>query len=168
MQGIGQFQQTNAQASSQAASVYASAAAFEANARIAQMNAASALEAGEASKDRRERIGRSNLAGKATSYLKAGISLAGSPLAVLGEEAAQEALAAQDILFDAQVKANQFENQAKLSQFNAAQARHKAASIEAAGSSRAGSSLLGSLSSTFRSFSQSRGGGGGSSSGGSK
>ena len=139
---LGQFQQISAQ--SQAAD--AQAAAYSANARIAQMNAASALKAGEQSKERRERLAKANLAGVATSYLNSGVSLAGSPLAVLGDRAAEEALAAEDLLYDAKVQANQFNNEAKLQQFHASQASSKSSQIFSQGLTRTGMSLLGSLS----------------------
>lgn len=136
---FGSYQQGQAQA----ASFESQAAAYQANARIAQMNATAALDAGQQSKERRERLGRAKLGSTATKYLKSGVTLVGSPLAVLGEEAAQEALAAEDELYEGKIKANQYENQAKMHQFNAARAQSQADYA----SSSAGSSLFSSISS---------------------
>jgi hypothetical protein len=122
----------------------AQSAAFQANAMIAQQNAVAALEQGEAAKRRQERIGKARLASSAVKFLKGGVVLAGSPLAVLGDEAINEALAAEDFLFEGQIKANQERNQARLQGFFAQQAQQKAANIRSDADFRAGTTLLGS------------------------
>lgn len=146
LQGIGQYQQVEARS----AQADAQAAAFEANARIAEMNAAAAIQSGEAAKERRERVGKARLASKATGYLKSGVVLSGSPLAVLGDEALNEALAAEDELFEAKLKATQYRNQAQLQRFYSEGARNKASRIESQGGFRVGTTLLGSAIRTFR------------------
>jgi len=143
-QAIGQQQQ----ASAQAASIQAQAAGYQANARIAQMNAQAALDAGAENKERRERLSRANLASNAVQYLSSGVVLGGSPLAVLGEQAAQEALAAEDELYDQEIRANQFQNEATLQNFYAAQAEAKADAVSSSGGGfgAIGQSLLGAFS----------------------
>ena len=129
---FGAFQQGNAQAD-----------AFEYNAQVADMNASAALQAGEENKRRRERIAKSNLATQSTKYLASGVVLSGSPLAVLGESAAEEALAAEDILHAAQVDATNFRNKAQIQRFYADGASSKATSNLFGGIASVGTSLLG-------------------------
>jgi len=143
--GISKFMGQMNQASAQSAGFEAQAAAHEANARISQINAQAALDAGQESKERRERLARAKLGSSATKFLKSGVVLEGSPLAVLGEEAAQEALAAADELHEGRVKATQFQNQATLSRYNAQLARFRGESLESAAQAKAGASLLGGL-----------------------
>lgn len=140
LQASGQREASEAQARS----AEAQASAFRANAVIAQQNAAAALQAGEVAKSRQERIGKARLASKATRFLKAGVVLTGSPLAVLGEEALNEALQAADVSLEAQIKQNQFQNQAKLQTFFSDQATSKAGLIRDQADTRVGTSLLGS------------------------
>lgn len=150
---VGSFMQSRsiqAQYDAQAAQVMAQSAAYDANARIAEQNAQAALAAGEAAKKRQERIGKARQADRAVSYLKSGVALVGSPLAVLGDSAVQEALEAEDLLYEKQIQANQEMNQAKMQRFYSDQAKTKAQSIRDTGSSRVGASLLGSALRTFK------------------
>lgn len=140
MQAQGQRQAAEAQARA----MEAQAAAYNANAIIAEQNAASALRQGEASKSRQERIGKARLASSAVKYLKGGVVLAGSPLAVLGEEAINEALTAEDLLYESQIKATQHRNEAKMQRFYQQQSNMKAQNIREQADYRYGTSLLGS------------------------
>jgi len=150
---IGGFMQAAGQGLSGQAlqrSAEAQSASFAANARIAEMNAISALETGEAAKRRRQRIGKARLASSATKFLKGGVVLSGSPLAVLGDEAVNEALAAEDFLHEGKIKANQARNQASLQRFYSEQASQKASRISSDTSFRVGSTLLGTGIKAFR------------------
>ena len=140
LQAIGQRQASEASARA----VQAQSMAFEANARIFEMNAAASLASAEVAKSRRERIGKARLASSAVKFLKGGVTLSGSPLAVLGEEAINEALAAEDLLFEGEIRATQQRNQASLQRFFAGQANQKASAISSDGFFRAGTTLLGS------------------------
>ena len=130
-------------ADAQARASEAQAAAFQANAAISQQNAAAASRAAEISKSRQERIGKARLASRSTQFLKGGVALSGSPLAVLGEEAVNEALAAEDAAFEQRTRAVQQQNQATLQRFFAGQALSKASGIREEGRFRSGSTLLG-------------------------
>ena len=101
-------------------------------------------------KRRRARIGKARLASKAVGFLKGGVTLEGSPLAVLGEEAINEALEAEDLLFEGQIKASQQRNQAALQRFHGQQATAKASAFRSQADTRAGTSLLGSALRIFR------------------
>lgn len=138
---LGQIQQGFAQSSAEDAR----AAAYERNAQIADMNAQAALAAGQEAKRREERRGRLRTSGAAAKFLKSGVSLEGSPLMVLGEEAEQSALAAADLLHEQQVRANAFRNQAQQNRYTAKQVKDRSSDRLFGTFSKAGQTLLGGL-----------------------
>ena len=136
---LGQVQQGFAQSSADDAR----AEAYERNAQIADMNASAALAAGQEAKRREERRGRLRTSRVASKFLKSGVSLEGSPLMVLGEEAEQSALAAADALHEQKVRANAFSNQAQQQRRTAGQVKSRSSDRLFGTFSKAGQTLLG-------------------------
>ena len=123
----------------------ASAAAHEANANIAGSNAQASITSGETARARQEQIGRTRIEAKTSSFLSSGVTLSGSALDVIGQEAVQEALITDDVFFQKEVQAFQFENEANLQRFYAGQSQQQSARVLAAGRSAASDIQTGGL-----------------------
>lgn len=144
--GLGQMRQADAQA----AAAESRARAYEYNAAIAEQNVQLATSQAAESRRRQERISKARLASKSTGFLKSGVALSGSPLAVLGEEALQEALAAEDITYEGQLRAASAQNQANTQRFYADQTRQQSSYRQSESNFKLGTSLLGSATRIFR------------------
>lgn len=130
-QQANQIRMQAAQAQSQAQAAQAQAQAYRVNAEIARANAARAIEAGEEAKSRRERIAKANLAETATKFLKGGVTFSGSPLAILGEQAANEQVEAEDLLYSKRIDAANYINESNLQDYYGKLSESKASSYEA-------------------------------------
>jgi hypothetical protein len=96
---------------------------LEFDAAIANANAASELSRAEQEKKREERRNRASEAALRVKLLQGGILLEGSPLLVTEQEVAENALKAEDIKHQGEVRAARFRQQAAKSQFAADNAR---------------------------------------------
>lgn len=162
MSGFQQFQRaqnTSRQLEHQAAMQRSQAAFQQAQAQMFQQQAQLAIQEGEAGKAKRRRQALAGLGKTAAGFLGRGVSLAGSPLAVLGSEAAEHELEGQQILFEGRKTAVARENQASFARFRAAQDLQQASFLEDKASrtlSQAGTSLLGGAIGSFGRFAQSQ------------
>ena len=141
----GQYQATQSRSNA----INEQARAYEFNAAIAQQNSQLAIQSAASDRRRQERISKLRLSSKAGQFLKSGVTLSGSPLAVLGDEAIQEALAAEDITHAGSIRAAQHQNTGALQSFYAQQARNQSDNVDSQGLQKAGFSLLGTTLKAF-------------------
>jgi hypothetical protein len=128
---FGAVMQSNA--ASNAGQAQADAANY--NAAVARNNAIAAQQAAAADARQQELLNNQRLGTMEAQIAKSGVVFEGTPLMLLQDETAQGSLQKQKILHRGQVEANQFQSQATMDEFSGRQAK-------AAGSSRAGSTLL--------------------------
>lgn len=148
--GIMQSQLQLASSQSAASSLQATAAFQDAQARLFDFQAQDALQRAAADKRKSDRAAKARLGKTAIKFLKGGISLSGSPLAILGQEAGEFELEGQEILTEGQRTAITARNQSALRRFQAAQTRNRAQSALDIGELRAGTTLLGTAIKAFR------------------
>lgn len=98
------------------------AAAFEANARLFDLDAAAFLDTATKERDRELRRSKIRVGEARSKFLKGGVTLQGSPLVVLGDLALEGSLDAEILFHEGQVRAQQARNKATVERFNAQQA----------------------------------------------
>ena len=109
---IGQIQQSSA--ASQAA---------EYNAAVARNNALAARQQAAANADALERKSRNVIGSSRMNYAASGVSLEGSPLDVLEEQAMMAELDRQNTIYSGELKAIGFQNEAQIEDMRAKNAR---------------------------------------------
>ena len=97
----------------------AQAAAYNYNAAVARNNAIAAQQAAEANAKQQQRLNDARLGKLTAGILHQGVLLEGTPLLMIQDEAAQNELEKQKILYRGQIQANQYNNQATLDSYNA-------------------------------------------------
>lgn len=145
MTGLGQAANAFSGYMDQSNAGEAAARAAEYNAQIAQNNAAIAMQTADANRKQQERANMAQHGKLTTQILKQGVEMQGTPILLLGEDAAQGSLAAQNITYQGQLQANQFMNQAAQYRFQADQSR-------SAAQTRATGTLLTGLNKAFNYF----------------
>lgn len=105
------------------------------NAQLADRNATVATQQGEVAAEQQRRVNQMRLGSIQAGYGASGVTMEGSPLDVLAESASQAELEAQNIKYNASLKAMGYGDQAALD-------RSSAANAETAGMYSAAGSLL--------------------------
>ncbi len=134
---LSQFQR----AQNTASQLEGQAAIQNAQAQILEFQAQQARQQAEADKEKQRKLAREKQGKLSVGFLSSGVSLEGSPLAVLGEQAGVSELELQQILHRGEVEAINRQNQASIARFRASQLESRASGITSA----AGLSLLGGL-----------------------
>lgn len=143
--GVAKYSAAQQQADAYQSFASMQAQAYEANARLAEIDAAAARDAAEANAAQQDKVNAAQLAAIRNSALSNGFALEGTPILLLEEEARQGELARLNEIYKGDVTATKYENEAKTQRFYGQQAI-AAGEIKASGvTSRAGSSILGSL-----------------------
>lgn len=117
--GISSIMAANQQAASQRAAAQAQANAYQINAQIADQNAIAAQQAKNVEAEDLARKDRYKLSQKKVAYLKGGVTLDGSPLMVLEEDAATASVDQQRIRHEGAVQASNYRNQATQQRYQA-------------------------------------------------
>lgn len=107
------------------------------NAAVANNNAIAAQQAAAANAQQQARINSARQAKLESGLLASGVTMEGTPLLLVTEEAAQNELERQKILHQGQVQAANYQNQATLDQYNgsvaAAAGQNKSSSMITSG-----------------------------------
>ncbi len=120
---VGGLMSSSASAGAASSAGESQAAAMNYNAAIARNNAIAAQQAAAANAKQQDRINLAREGKLEAGILHNGVLMEGTPLMLMEDQAAQGELDKQKIIYNGQVQANNYNNQAQLDEFNATQAR---------------------------------------------
>lgn len=119
--------------------------ASEYNSAMATQQAAAANQVAAANAERQQRTARAQIGGMEAQYAASGISMEGSPIEILEQSAREAELDRMNIIYGGQAQAAGYQRTAALESA-------KASNAMASGYLKAGSSILGGLSSSSTSY----------------